>query len=561
MKKRILALTLCLCLIFGTGSAARAADDQWPPADSENWTNLTLEQATSMIDGFQSGTWEENAILIYYRESCGYSTTYVPKFLEFAAENGLRLYGIEDNSQGTFNAFWRFPSISGTIYFPGVVVYNAETKTALAAHSVFSLRDFVSLLKEAGVYTGDKTGTEPKERENIVYTYDTGISPEEWEVLRLTNQHRMSIGLAPLTTSAETQMAGNQRALELVTLYDSQHLRPDGSQCFTVLEDYNISYHIAAENIAMGQRSAQEVVTGWLNSPGHRRNIEDGSLTHMGVGCDGESRLTWAQDFVGHNCSYRDLTLSADRIPQREGTLEERLTGANITVTATCSIHGACVLPLIAAMCSGYDPQVEWDQTVTVTLGGAQTELTVEGTGPAPLFTEAEMKAAADALYDLGLFAGTGVDANGAPIYELDREPSRYEGIIMLVRLLGKEEEARNGIWETPFTDMEDAPWAQPYVGYAYANGLTSGTGDGTTFGGTQTISASQYLAFVLRSLGYQIGVDFQWDRAWELADQIGLTHGEYNAETTRFIRGDVALISLWSLSVEPKQEIVPFEP
>lgn len=152
---------------------------------------------------------------------------------------------------------------------------------------------------------------------------------------------------------------------------------------------------------------------------------------------------------------------------------------------------------------------------------------------------------AADALYAMGLFYGTGMDANDQPIYELDRAPTRSEAVTMLVRLLGKEEEAQAGTWSTPFTDVEQ--WAEPYVGYAYYNGLTAGTSD-TTYSGSETVTASQYLTFVLRALGYESGTDFAWDRAWELSDQIGLPGGQYSAGTTKFTRGDVATISFNAL-------------
>lgn len=151
----------------------------------------------------------------------------------------------------------------------------------------------------------------------------------------------------------------------------------------------------------------------------------------------------------------------------------------------------------------------------------------------------------ADALFAMGLFRGTGLDENYQPIYDLDRAPTRSEAVTMLVRLLGKEEEAMAGTWVTPFTDVEK--WAEPYVGYAYHNGLAAGTSD-TTYGGSEHITASQYLTFVLRALGYESGVDFQWDKAWELSDKIGLPGGQYSASTTQFTRGDVAVISFNAL-------------
>ena len=71
----------------------------------------------------------------------------------------------------------------------------------------------------------------------------------------------------------------------------------------------------------------------------------------------------------------------------------------------------------------------------------------------------AEAEAAADRLYNLGLFKGTGTDAAGEPVYDLDRALTRSEAVTMLVRLMGREQEALGGSWQTPFTDV--AAWAR----------------------------------------------------------------------------------------------------
>ncbi len=170
---------------------------------------------------------------------------------------------------------------------------------------------------------------------------------------------------------------------------------------------------------------------------------------------------------------------------------------------------------------------------------------------PSAFAASSEATEAADALNALGLFNGTGTDANGKPIYDLDRTPTRAEAVTMLVRLLGKESEATAGKWETSFTDVQD--WAKPYVGYAYTNGLTAGTST-TTFSGDNTVTAAQYLTLVLRALGYKDSEgDFSWDKAWELSDKIGITDGHYNANSTDFLRADVALISNDALSSKVK--------
>lgn len=168
---------------------------------------------------------------------------------------------------------------------------------------------------------------------------------------------------------------------------------------------------------------------------------------------------------------------------------------------------------------------------------------------PTAFAASEEAVAAANALYSLGLFSGTGTDANGNPEFDLDRAPTRNEAVTMLVRLLGKEGEAKSGTWDIPFTDV--AEWAKPYVGYAYANKLTGGT-SATTFGGSDQVSATQYLTFVLRALGYKSSVDFQWDKAWELSDQLGITHGQYNAASS-FSRGDTAIVSYSALTQRAK--------
>lgn len=162
---------------------------------------------------------------------------------------------------------------------------------------------------------------------------------------------------------------------------------------------------------------------------------------------------------------------------------------------------------------------------------------------------DAEAYNAADVLYDLGLFSGTGTKADGSPNFDLDRTPTRHEAVTMLVSLLGKKDEALAGEWETPFTDVAD--WAKPFVGYAYANGLTSGT-SATTYSGDAPLTAAQYFTFVLKALGYETGTDFQWDKSFEFAAQIGLTDNRY-ATSKDFFRGDVTIVSRNALDVEQK--------
>ncbi len=116
----------------------------------------------------------------------------------------------------------------------------------------------------------------------------------------------------------------------------------------------------------------------------------------------------------------------------------------------------------------------------------------------------------ADALAELGLFKGTG---NG---YELERTTTRAEAITLLVRVLGKEDEALSGEYEHPFTD---AGWADAYIGYAYENGISKGM-TATAFGSSLPIDHNQYATLLLRAMGYSddVGGQFRYSGAYEFA-------------------------------------------
>jgi len=174
--------------------------------------------------------------------------------------------------------------------------------------------------------------------------------------------------------------------------------------------------------------------------------------------------------------------------------------------------------------------------------------LTALATGP-------DAASSAEFLYELGLLRGVGTKNDGTPDFALERQPTRCEAVTMLIRLLGKEQEALEGSWNMPFVDVPD--WAEPYIGYAWEHGLTFGNSTTElTFGGkvTDYVTSSQYLTFVLRALGYQSGVDFAWDRAYQFSDCIGLTDGRYDPDLQEsFLRSDLAYISYCALDTMKK--------
>lgn len=150
-------------------------------------------------------------------------------------------------------------------------------------------------------------------------------------------------------------------------------------------------------------------------------------------------------------------------------------------------------------------------------------------------------KQTADALHELGLFLGTGDNADGTPNYELDGNLTRAQAIVLLVRMLGKEQEVLNSTYIHPFKDTE--AWYDKYVGYAYVNKLTNGTGAATYSGGATT-TEQMFATFCLRALGYddQRG-DFTWDKASDKAKELGI---EVDLKGS-YTRGE-AVLTFWDV-------------
>ena len=153
---------------------------------------------------------------------------------------------------------------------------------------------------------------------------------------------------------------------------------------------------------------------------------------------------------------------------------------------------------------------------------------------------------AAEQLSAIGMFRGT---ANG---YELDRAPKRSEAAIMLVRLYGAEEKAAEQYEEggivSPFTDV--SPYTTPYVAWLYSNGITKGT-SATTFNASAPCTVRNYIAFLLRALGYQDGEDFQYADALSFAESKGIDSSGMSDET--FTRGDLAVLTWQALGADMK--------
>lgn len=108
-----------------------------------------------------------------------------------------------------------------------------------------------------------------------------GLSQTEAAVIAKTNAARARSGLPPL--AADGQLMNGAR----------NHAR-------WMARNRNLSHGTGvAENIGMGQISASEAVSSWMQSSGHRANILGGGYTRIGVAMahSPDGTAYWCQQF------------------------------------------------------------------------------------------------------------------------------------------------------------------------------------------------------------------------------------------------------------------------
>jgi len=156
----------------------------------------------------------------------------------------------------------------------------------------------------------------------------------------------------------------------------------------------------------------------------------------------------------------------------------------------------------------------------------------------------------AEELYKLGLFRGTGTDADGKPIFSLENPLTRLQALILTIRLLGLEEEALAYTGPNPFKDVTYSANV-PYVAYAYSMGITKGV-SATAFSPDRHVSCREFTTFLLRILGYSddTGGDFEYLAALDMALSIEMYDEETLADIDSgvFLRGDAVIAMVRAL-------------
>jgi hypothetical protein len=133
---------------------------------------------------------------------------------------------------------------------------------------------------------GYNIGWDVASRTVLISAASAAFEPSYFErrVLELTNEERARYSLSPLAHYDTLAALARAHSTDMAIHDNMSHTGSDGRVLRQRIDDAGISWWRIAENVAAGQRTPEAVVTAWMNSPGHRANILQADLTHLGVG-------------------------------------------------------------------------------------------------------------------------------------------------------------------------------------------------------------------------------------------------------------------------------------
>jgi uncharacterized protein YkwD len=119
------------------------------------------------------------------------------------------------------------------------------------------------------------------------------------EFMMLVNNHRRELGLTGLILDEGLENIAKIHSMEM-----ANGEVPFGHDGFSerCIEGRSVigGGNLCSENVAMGQKTPLSVYTAWMNSAGHRANIEQSRVTHTGFGYQQNQNGTyyWTQIFL-----------------------------------------------------------------------------------------------------------------------------------------------------------------------------------------------------------------------------------------------------------------------
>lgn len=135
----------------------------------------------------------------------------------------------------------------------------------------------------------------------VIMIPDTkSLQSHEQQVFEIVNRERANRGLPLLKLNAELSRVARFKSQDMIDKNYFSHQSPTYGSPFQMMQKFGLRFSAAGENIAYGQRTAQEVMSTWMNSAGHKANILSQAYTNIGIGVAkaANGTLYWTQMFM-----------------------------------------------------------------------------------------------------------------------------------------------------------------------------------------------------------------------------------------------------------------------
>ncbi|GAA0377143.1 hypothetical protein GCM10008968_36210 [Bacillus horti] len=110
------------------------------------------------------------------------------------------------------------------------------------------------------------------------------LQQREIDVFWQVNQKRAENNVSPLSLHIPLSRVAKEKSRDMHSEQYFDHTSPTYGSPFDMMRHFGISFQAAGENIAAGYQQADQVMNGWMNSDGHRRNILSDNFSFIGVG-------------------------------------------------------------------------------------------------------------------------------------------------------------------------------------------------------------------------------------------------------------------------------------
>lgn len=184
----------------------------------------------------------------------------------------------------TSNGYWVKDGFIGDYIYIGTKkkLYSSSKATSSSKYAKYGIQKVTGSSKtKKRIKTAAGWISSP----SFVDDYESkGVTKQQQEIVAIVNKERKANGLKAVVLDSTLSKLAIIRSQDMVDYQYFSHISPNYAEFYQLVQQINYGYWTLGENIAAGGSSAQQYMTMWMNSSGHRANILNANYERIGVG-------------------------------------------------------------------------------------------------------------------------------------------------------------------------------------------------------------------------------------------------------------------------------------